>query len=331
MVEILLEDGWQVRATDLPSALEKDDRRRGRFPSVIRRKGVEVVPSDLTKKESLRGLAKGVDTIFHIAAVFDYSAPLDLLRRVNVDGTRNLLETIVENGSVRRLLNWGAGGAYGYAVKSGVPIRENDPKEPSNNYLQTKWDQEQLAHTFCRENGIECTSIRPTTVYGPRAVYGGGQFIMDPARMKTVSIPRNFTFRIPFIHVRDVCRSALFLATKKEAADQAYNTSDPNPMPTVDYFRFVADEMGHRFVTLPPVPVQILRRIGIVAANGMALWSKYVSHQRPKIERDTLEYLGIDFVYDVNKLQRLGFEFEYPDPKEGIRQTLAWYKEQGWI
>ncbi|MBI2059785.1 MAG: NAD(P)-dependent oxidoreductase [Nitrospirae bacterium] len=331
MVEILRENKFEVRATDLPSALEKDDRVRGRFPSVIRKAGVEVVGADLTRKDTLKGLTGGIDVVFHIAAIFDYTAPYEALHRVNVEGTRNLLDTLLENGSVKRFMNWGAGGSYDLKSLSGKPIKEDDPKVPSNNYLKTKWMQEELVHSYYEKHKLACTSIRPTTVYGPRAVYGGGMFLMQPAKMKRVQIPRNFTFRIPFIHVRDVCRSAFFLSQRPEAVNQAYNTTDPNPMPTLEYFRHVAEVMGHKFSALPPIPVGVVKTLGILAANITGFFAKHVTHTRPPIERDPLEYLGLDVVYDIRKLQALGFQFEYPDAHQGIRDTLLWYKEQGWI
>lgn len=331
MVEILRENGWEVRATDLPSALEKDDLVRGRFPSVLRKNGTEVVASDLTKKDTLTGIAKGVDIVFHIAAIFDYTVPYEILQKVNVEGTRNLLDSVLETGGVKRFMNWGAGGVYGWSVKNGVPIKESDPKTPTNNYLQTKWDQEQLVHSYYPRHKLACTSIRPTTVYGPRAVYGGGMFLMQPAKMKVVQVPRNFKFQIPFIHVRDVCRSAFFLSQKPEAVNEAYNTTDPNPMPTTDYFRLVAETMGRKFILLPPIPVGLFKGVSIFLANVLGWWSRHVSHKRPAIERDPLDYIGIEFVYDIGKLQALGFNFEYPDPRIGIRDTLMWYKQQGWI
>lgn len=331
MVEILLENGYQVRATDLPSALEKDDRTRGRFPSVIKKDGVDVRPADLTKKETLKDIARGVDVMFHIAAIFDYSAPYELLHRVNVEGTQNLLDSVRESGGVKRFMNWGAGGSYDLKALSGIPIKEDAAKVPSNNYLKTKWAQEQLVHEYGAKHNIPCTSIRPTTVYGPRAVYGGGMFLMSPAKMKTVATPRNFTFRIPFVHVRDVCRSALFLSQQPKAVGEAYNTTDPNPMPTIDYFRLVAEITGHSFLALPSIPVGLFKSFAILAANVSALIAKYITHGRPAIERDPLEYVGLDVVYDIQKLLALGYQFEFPDPKVGIRSTLEWYKQQGWI
>ena len=91
LCEVLAEAGMMVRATDLPEVCKVDDRVRGRYPSVVRKSGAELVEADLTRPETLKGLLDGVDRVFHLGALFDYSAPFAELERVNVGGTRNLL------------------------------------------------------------------------------------------------------------------------------------------------------------------------------------------------------------------------------------------------
>jgi nucleoside-diphosphate-sugar epimerase len=329
MVEVLAEAGHRVRATDLPGAWASDDRKVGRFPSVVRAAGAEIVPADITKPETLVDLAKDVDYVFHIAAVFNYSAPMSVLERVNVGGTKNLTDEVLRHGKVKRLVLWGAGGVYG-VPEPGRPIVEDMPAKPMNNYLRSKDQQEKLVMELGTSKGLPWTIIRPTGVYGPRAVYGGGQMIMGPAGMKVVAIPANFTARIPFVHVRDVVRAALHLATEPQAKGQIYNLNDDTQMSTVDYMRHVSALMGSFFVKLPPVPIKPLKRVLVAAAKASQTAARRLGTTSP-IEADTIAYLGEDFTYSNDKLKGAGFKFLYPDARDGVRDTIEWYRKEGWL
>ncbi|PIU69015.1 MAG: hypothetical protein COS84_00230, partial [Armatimonadetes bacterium CG07_land_8_20_14_0_80_40_9] len=107
MVELLLEKGYKVRATDL------EGTERGIYEDLVKREGVEFVPSDLTKKETLKEVVKDVEYVFHPAAVFDYAAKWELMERVNVFGTRNLCEVLMEEGKVKKFVVWSSAAVYG--------------------------------------------------------------------------------------------------------------------------------------------------------------------------------------------------------------------------
>lgn len=328
MVEVLTEAGHRVRATDLAQSYDHDDIRTGRFPSILKKHNVEFVPADVTNRETIGKILKDVEYVFHIAAIFSYSASWELLYRVNVEGTRHLLELLKEVPSFKKMVLWAAGGVYRFpAGPQDLPITEQSPVEPQNNYLKSKWEQECLVRAFCKENGMRFSAIRPTTVYGPRAVYGGGQMIRDALKMKTIVIPRNFTARIPTVHVRDVCRAALFLAENPATDGESYNLNDNSKTTTVEFMRMVAELAGKPFRALPPIPLGLIRfNLQIAAALGK-LRFKLFKGKPPKFEKDSLKYFGIDFVCGNEKLKAAGFQFQYPDFAQGLKETLPWYQE----
>ena len=328
MVEVLLEAGHRVRATDLPQAYIKDDLRTGRFPSVLKKPGVEFVPADITDPEALKNILNDVDYVFHIAAIFSYSAPWELLYRVNVKGTEHLLRLLKTSPTFKKMVLWAAGGVY-RSPKGlrDLPLNEASPIEPQNNYLKSKWAQEQLVKSFCRENGMRFSAIRPTTVYGPRAIYGGGQLFTDPLKMKKLMIPKNFQFRIPTVHVRDVCRGALYLAEHPETDGESYNMNDNSQTTTVQYMEMMARLTGKPFKTLPTIPIAFIRNSLLMVAL-LGRWKKKLfGGPNPKFEKDSLKYFGVDFVVANDKLKRTGFQFQYPEFYEGLRDTLPWYRE----
>ena len=330
MVEVLHEEGHRVIATDLASAYEQDDLGRGRYPGVLKNLGVSFIPADLTQPVPPK-MFEGVEHVFHIAGIFNYSAPWELLHRVNVVGTQHLLNALGTVASLRKIVVWGAGGIYRLpAGPQDLPLTENSPIEPANNYLKTKWEEEELVARFALERRLRWSSVRPTTAYGPRAVYGGGQMFLDLMRMKKIVVPRNFIYKIPTVHARDVCRAALFLAEHPETDGEAYNLNDDSQTSTVDFFRMVAEQADRPFQLLPPFPLRIFKaNLYLIAALGR-LRKKWFGGKPPKFEKESLRYFGKDFVYSNEKLKKAGFRFLYPDFREGLKETVAWYKQAGW-
>ncbi len=330
MVEVLSEAGYRIRATDLPDAYAGEDREKGRFPGVLKDLNIEFVPSDMTRPESLKEAVKGASLVFHIAGVFSYSAAWETLERVNVHGTRELLRTLASERSFRKLVLWGAGGVYGFAPCRSLPIREGDPKAPPNDYLESKHRQEQLVIRAGRETGLRYSIVRPTGVYGPRGVYGMASMILPLAGMKRLFIPRNFTSRVPLVHVRDVCEAALFLAEQKKCDGQAYNLNDDTQITVVEYMKHMGQVLGKPVTVLPPVPIRLIKAFLTRLAGLEALLARLGDRPR-SLEQDTIDYLGVDMAYSNRKLKDAGYTFRYPDARTGLRQTAEWYRQNGWI
>ncbi len=332
MVEVLHAAGHEVVATDLGGSLERDCRKRGCFPSVSRELGVVPAPSDMRDAASLEPLTHDLDYVFHVASIFNYSTPWTTLHEVNVAGTRTLIELVLRNSPrLERFVVWGAGGVYGYPHYHEVPFHEDLPPAPTNDYLRSKWFQEHLVMQYGQQGRLDYTILRPTTVYGPRAVYGSGPLLMGPAEMPIVVAPANFTFRIPFVHVRDVVGAALYLSTTDDARNQIYNLNDDSRLSNIDFFSFVAEVTNRRFQLLPSVPLETLKPILRGVATALAGMGRFIPDFTPPLEADTVNYLGLDFLFDNKKLHEAGFDFRYPDPRPGLRETLEWYRDNGWI
>ncbi|MBI4669193.1 MAG: NAD-dependent epimerase/dehydratase family protein [Elusimicrobia bacterium] len=151
LIHELLNKGVETIALDLPK-LEERFTFKGK---------VRFIGADLTDKESVRRcLDPSLDCVFHTAALFKYGVPRDLIHRVNVQGTRNLCEAMVEHG-VKRLINWGSSTVYGFwddpkLVKDETcPINEDGLVE---NYAWSKRQQEKVGEEF---SAMASVSDRP--------------------------------------------------------------------------------------------------------------------------------------------------------------------------
>lgn len=118
VVKRLLEKGRKVRATDLEQAYGA--RQSIEFREMLdvdyERDGVEWVPTDLTRPETLGPLfEKGdVGCLFHTASLYDYSAPWEALEKVNIVGVTNLLDAAMAGG-IERMIHWSTCGVYGHS------------------------------------------------------------------------------------------------------------------------------------------------------------------------------------------------------------------------
>lgn len=331
-VEVLIEAGHEVIATDIESALETTDEKKKISVDAVRRSGAALMPSDVTRMSTLEKLPADVDYIFHVASIFSYGAPWKALQRVNVKGTMNLVEVAKKCKNLKRFVLWGAGGVYGLPERQEIPFREDvSMPDPGNNYLRSKSQQEQFIMQCGKKMGLPYSIIRPTTVYGPRGYYGGGQMLIGIATLPVVAAPKNFTGRIPFIHVRDVARAAVHLALYDKAVMEVYNVNDDSQMSTKEFFKFMADLRGKRFFLLPSINHMAIRKIARTVGSIESFITGDLLRIGPFMETDSVDYLNGDFVYSNEKLKSTGFEFHYPDPRPGIQETVEWFIRNGWM
>ncbi|MCK7506833.1 MAG: NAD-dependent epimerase/dehydratase family protein [Desulfobacterales bacterium] len=113
LVEFLVRKGVRVRASARP---RKDT-------SFFDRLGVEYVAADLTKPETLPRLFEGgVDRVFHLGAICNFSTPYESLYPTNVQGVKLITDLALKNG-VKRYVHVGSTSVYGYY--RGTPFQED--------------------------------------------------------------------------------------------------------------------------------------------------------------------------------------------------------------
>ncbi len=141
LVKHLVEKGRKVRATDLERAY--GDPQSAEFRRILdldyERDGVEWVPSDLTRRRTLDPLFKRGDVgcLFHTASLYDYSAPWEMLEKVNIGGVTNLLEAALEGG-IERMLHWSTCGVFGHSNFPGSYL-EGRPWLPLKEFVWNVW------------------------------------------------------------------------------------------------------------------------------------------------------------------------------------------------
>lgn len=131
-------------------------------------KNVEVFQGDIRDSNGVEEAAKGVDAIFHLAALiaipFSYHSP-DTYVDTNIKGTLNVLQAARKH-NIGRVFVTSTSEVYGTALY--VPIDEKHPFQGQSPYSATKIGADRLAESFYRSFGLPVTIVRPFNTYGPR-------------------------------------------------------------------------------------------------------------------------------------------------------------------
>jgi len=341
MVELLLENGWDVTGTDLTGNLHKEyyceagDLHPVLYENFARDKGIKFITADLTKKDSLKPLfvGKPYDVIFHTASLYDYFAKWDILYKVNVEGTRNLAELAVEHGA-GRLVHWSTDGVYGEPKK--LPGDEDCPYDPPNDYSKSKAEQEKVLWKMFTEKGLPLTIIRPGPVYGPRHRYGIYHILYAIRKIGTGVIaswyPKRKTLMMPSVHVTDLARAAMFVAEREETVGQAYNVLS-DCIPQDEWLEFVCHAMGIERIARLPVwwpTYKFFARLSLGYIRWLDRRARALG-TRPKVDVPMVQYITHQYWFSNQKIKDLGFQFTYEDPRRGIWDYITWCRERGWL
>lgn len=166
LVEALLAEGCRVRAFVLYNSFNSWGWLDTCSPEMKRR--LEVVAGDIRDPYFVSQAVKGVDIIFHLAALiaipFSYHAP-DSYVDTNVKGTLNILNAARDAGTSRVLVT-STSEVYGTAQF--VPITEEHPRQPQSPYSASKIAADCMAESFFRSFELPVTIVRPFNTYGPR-------------------------------------------------------------------------------------------------------------------------------------------------------------------
>ncbi len=311
LVEALTQHGWQVRALHRPSS------------SLRALAGLSYASAigDVTDPASLAAAMTGVDVVFHVAAVADYwRSNADRMMRVNVEGTRNVLQAALDAG-VQRVVFTSSCAALG-RPPFGQVLDEHaqfnlHPGEFPYGYSK------HLAEQTCREfvaRGLEVVIVNPAVVFGPRDVnLISSSLIVEAARRTIPFVPNG---GVSVVDVADVCEGHIAAAERGRAGER-YILTGAN-LTYQQLFDTIADVVGR------PRPRLVLPGVFFKAGapvvdflRSKLGWSLPMSGEQVRFSAET-------FWFDPSKARRdLGFTAR--PFTETVERTYEWYKANGYL
>lgn len=309
VVSALLERKHEVRALV---------RNRARAPRLAEL-GVDLALGHLEDPQALREAVTGVQAVMHVAGLLAEPLPGDFTR-VNVEGTRNVVEAAVA-ARIERLLFVSSVSAVGPS-SSGVPLTESRPSSPTSAYGRSKADAERLVRAHGER--LPYTIIRPPVVYGP----GDRKLLplFKLARLGALPSAGAGAERVSLVHVRDLAVGMVTALEHPAAARETFFLADADAPTVHELLRTIGLAAGAdvHVVQLPPA-----------AVFGAALLAETVGRlvrRTPMFNSDFIaDVVGHSWVCSPDHARdALGFEAKI-GWREGLRDAAGWYLAQSLV
>jgi len=205
-----------------------DDFSSGRAQNLAdssRSKKLRIIEGNICDETAVRKAAKDAEVVFHLAAQssVEQSAknPAET-QRINVDGTKTLLE-VASKAGVKRFVFASSAAVYGNPRK--LPVVEGDKLAPISPYGESKLAGEKLCGEFNDPTGLATCRLRYFNVYGPRCNKGDviSSFLEAVSNNRRPVIYGNGTQSRDFVYVKDAVAATLSAAVSAGTVGQAIN------------------------------------------------------------------------------------------------------------
>jgi nucleoside-diphosphate-sugar epimerase len=286
--------------------------------------GVELAVGDLTNAASLSDAVQGVGRVFHCAAMVSDWGTVQEIARVNVGGTRSLLEA-AGAASVERFVHLSTTDVYGYPGAAAVEESYRAVRF-ANWYAQTKLEAEAEV-VRVHEAGMQTVILRPATVYGPGSVDVIGE-IARAIRGRHMLLVGGGGAIAGLCYVENLIDAALLASEREQAAGEAINVCDRLPVTWRQFACDLAAGLGapRPWLSLPYRPALALGRAfeqgyrGLRRATGVS--------SPALLSRQAVQVLGVDQDFSNRKARELlGWE-PRTSYEDGLAATLAWLSSE---
>ncbi|WP_226479742.1 NAD-dependent epimerase/dehydratase family protein [Natrinema amylolyticum] len=204
---------------------------------------VTVIEGDVRDPIALQEAARGVDVIFHHAALVSVTQSVDDPRqsnRTNLEAGLLVLEQARQEDA--RVVVASSAAVYGHPEE--LPVPETAPTNPTSPYGVQKLALDQYARLYEELYGLETVALRYFNVYGPRqqGPYSGviSTFLEQARAGEPITIEGDGQQSRDFVHVSDVVRANLRAATT-DAVGEAYNIGTGQRTTILDLAETVRD------------------------------------------------------------------------------------------
>jgi nucleoside-diphosphate-sugar epimerase len=295
--------------------------RRPQTAEALHAHGVEALAGDLSDPATLAPALSGVDVAFNIAAIYRQAGlPRETYARVNAQAVGDLVHAAARAGT-RRVVHCSTVGVHGDIEHP--PADEDAPFSPGDVYQETKLAGERLAAEAASQSGIELTIVRPSGIYGPgdRRLL---KLFRGVARRRFVILGDGRIFyHLTFID--DLVEGIRLAGEVPAAAGRTYILAGPDVTTLEELVGIIAAEAGVNPVRwhLPVWP------FWVAGAACETLCAPFGIE--PPLYRRRVDFFTKSRAFRIDRARR---ELGYAPAvglREGVRRTIAWYRERGWL
>lgn len=261
---------------------------------------IEQIDGDISDKNfNLAKAMRGCDGVLHLAAITDIWADPDITWKVNLEGTRHILDACLSSG-IKRLIFVGSASSYeAGAIDSPGDETGGYPKAHVGiAYMESKHQAAELVRTYVREKNLNAVIVTPTFLLGPHDSRPSGGELLKRFLEKGMAVTspggRNFAYAC------DVAEGVR-LAFEKGRVGETYLLGGHN-LSYMDFFTRVGRIAGHqgpRHILMP--------EIILVAGMAASLIGK-LTFTKPKFNKSIARLSLLNAYYSSDKaINELGY------------------------
>ncbi|MEE9553887.1 MAG: SDR family NAD(P)-dependent oxidoreductase [candidate division Zixibacteria bacterium] len=309
--EAFIEAGYSVRAmvresSDLANIKELD---------------MQLAKGDLDNPESLEAAVSDMDIVINSAGLTKTLDPREF-ERVNIGGTENILRTIESvNPDLKRFIQISSTAAVGPS-DSQIPICENRPCKPLTAYGRSKLGGEKMALSF--KNRFPLTILRPSAVYGSRdkemlSFFKAIKFGIKPTFGKGECYSS-------FSYVKDLAQATVKATESETSSGSIYFIAEKKYYSYSEAGDIISEELGVRAIDIH-VPVSMIVFAGRISELIAKIRNKPSIFTADKALEISQKY----WIIDTSKTEK-DIGFTAPTSfKDGVRETVEWYRSHRWL
>lgn len=247
-----------------------------------------VIPyiGDINDTKVLNDALTGVDNVFHLAAIVSaYKNPTEEVIRVNVDGTRNVLD-ICEKHGVKHFIFTSSIEVYG--SKRNEVLDENSKLMPNDKYGYSKMLAERVIERY--RQTVPFTIFRMATIYG-RNFEGSFFKVFKAIQGQKAYIIGNGKNHLSMLHVYDALQAFVLAKESASSMGKVYNLSDGEAYTQERLLDLAADMLN------VPRPSRHMNELIV----------KLIARERG-LDTDELRFLTSNRIVDISRIkEEIGF------------------------
>jgi len=297
----------------------------------LKKLDVELIYGDLTDKDTLKKAVEEIKVVYNLGGGGRVGMSKAICDKINVDGTRNILETCIESGKVKRFVHLSSCAVMGH-VSSGVAVDETYPYNPNDiEYSRANTKSEKLALSY--SNKINLVVVRFPGVYGIPLIKGDADYIqgVNPALMIFAAVKKGEWMyigsgknQVHMFYVNDAVEG-LILAADKGKSGAIYIIGDNTSVKMTELVKIIADILKAP-APKKHIPVFVSRFFAALFALKASVFGG-----TPKMSREMVTGFISNISFSIAKAKHeLGYE-----PKiglqEGMKRTIKWYEENEYV
>ena len=303
--------GYDVRALVRDAARARD----------LEAHQIALTTGDLRDPAALAAATAGVDVVYHIAAIYRQAGiSADMYRQVNVAAVERIVEAAARAG-VKRVVHCSTVGVHGDIERA--PANEDAPLRPGDIYQETKLEGERLAREAGERLGIEVVVVRPSGIYGPgdRRLL---KLFRGVVRRRWITLGSGQIY-YHLTHIDDLVEGFRLCGEHPAAAHRTYILAGAEVTTLNELVALIAEIAGVRTprLHLPVWPVWAAGAVCEALCVPLGI--------EPPIYRRRVDFFTKSRAFDITRART---EIGYAPSvtlREGIRRTLDWYRQQGWL